>query len=116
MGNYIKAGNVSEFKDGSMKKVSAGGKDILVAMVGGNFYAAGNRCPHMGGDLSAGKLEGTVVTCPRHGSQFDIKTGETKRWLKGSGIVSAIGKAMKSPRSLPVYKVKVEGDSISIEV
>ena len=116
MGSYVKASSVSEFQDGSMKKVSAGGKDILVARVGGSFYAVGNRCPHMSGDLSAGTLEGSIVTCPRHGSQFDVKTGENKRWMKGSGIASAIGKALKSPQSLPVYKVKVEGDDINIEV
>ncbi len=44
----------------------------LLARVGDKYYAADNRCPHMGGKLSPGKLEGTVVTCPRHGSQFDL--------------------------------------------
>jgi 3-phenylpropionate/trans-cinnamate dioxygenase ferredoxin component len=116
MGNYVKVGSVSEFKDDGMKKVSVEGKDILLARVGGNYYAVGNKCAHMGGNLSAGKLEGSIVTCPRHGSQFDVKTGENKRWMKGSGIAAAIGKTLKSPQSLPVYKVKVEGDAISVEV
>jgi nitrite reductase/ring-hydroxylating ferredoxin subunit len=116
MGNYVKAGNVNEFKEGSKKKVSVEGKEILLVRVDGNYYAIGNRCAHMGGDLSAGTLEGIIITCPRHGSQFDIRNGENIRWLKGSGFAAAVGKALKSPRSLPVYKVKVEGDTISIEV
>jgi 3-phenylpropionate/trans-cinnamate dioxygenase ferredoxin subunit len=116
MGNYVRVGSIGEFKDGTMKKVTAEGKDILVVRVDGSYYAVSNKCAHMGGNLSAGKLEGSIVTCPRHGSQFDVKTGENKRWMKGSGIAAAIGKTLKPPRSLPVYKVKVEGNDISVEV
>jgi 3-phenylpropionate/trans-cinnamate dioxygenase ferredoxin subunit len=116
MSSFVRAGSTSEFKDGSMKKVTIEGKEILLAMSGGNFYAVGNRCPHMGGDLSAGTLQGTLVTCPRHGSQFDVTTGENKRWMKGSGLFYAIGKTFKSPQGLPKYNVKVEGDNISVEI
>ena len=116
MGKYIEAGKTGEFKDGSKKKVSVGGQEILLAKVGNNYYAVSNRCPHMNGDLSAGTLEGTIITCPRHGSQFDIRDGKNVRWLKGAGLFSAVGKALKSPQPLTTYKVKVEGDTISIEV
>lgn len=40
------------------------GQEILVARVGDNYYSVDNRCPHMGGNLSKGNLEGTIVTCP----------------------------------------------------
>jgi 3-phenylpropionate/trans-cinnamate dioxygenase ferredoxin subunit len=116
MGKYVKVGTTAEFSDGSKKKVSIEGQDILLARVGINYYAVGNRCPHMGGDLSKGTLEGTVITCPRHGSQFDLRDGKNLRWMKGSGMFAAIGKALKSPQPVKTYKVKVEGDSISIEV
>jgi len=116
MGNYVKAGNTSEFRDGTKKKVIISEKEILLAMAGGRFYAVSNNCPHMNGDLSAGTLEGTVITCLRHGSQFDIREGANIRWLKGTGLISAVGKALKSPKSLQTYKVKVEGDTILIEV
>ncbi|MHB8105054.1 MAG: Rieske (2Fe-2S) protein [Dehalococcoidales bacterium] len=116
MGNYVKVGVTGEFKDGVKKKVSIGGQDIMVAKVGGSYYAVSNRCVHMGGDLSNGTLEGTVITCPRHSSQFDVRDGKNIRWLKGSGIFSAVGNALSSPKSLATYKVKVEGDAISVEV
>ena len=116
MGNFVKAAKVTEFKDGTRKKVSIGDKEILLARVSGKFYAVGNRCAHMGGDLSAGTLEGNIVTCPRHGSQFDITSGKNLRWMKGSGLAAAVGKAIKSPRPIPAYNVKVEGDDISIEI
>lgn len=115
MGSFIEAGKTGEFKDG-MKKVLVGGKEILLARVEGKYYAVGNRCPHMGGDLAMGQLNGTVVTCPRHGSQFDITDGHNIRWMKGSGLFSAVGKALKHPRPLPTYNVRVDGDAILIEV
>ena len=116
MGKFIEAGKTGELKDGGKKKVSAGGQDILLARVGNSYYAVSNRCPHMSGDLSAGTLEGTIITCPRHGSQFDIRDGKNVRWLKGSGLFSVVGKAIKSPKPLQTYKVKIEGDTISIGV
>jgi nitrite reductase/ring-hydroxylating ferredoxin subunit len=116
MGNFVKAGGTSEFQDGSKRKVTIEGHEILLARVGDKYYAVGSRCPHMGGDLAAGQLKGTIVTCPLHGSQFDISNGSVVRWLKGSGLISAVGKVLKSPRTLPTYSVKVDGDAILIEV
>ena len=91
MSELVKVAQVDELKDGAMKEVLAQGREILLARVGDNYYAADNRCPHMGGKLSRGKLEGTIVTCPRHGSQFDLSDGRVVRWLKGSGLVSVPG-------------------------
>jgi len=116
MGKYVNVGNTGEFSDGSKKKVSIEGQEIMIARVGNIYYAVGNRCTHMAGDLSAGTLEGTVITCPRHGSQFDIRDGKNIRWMKRAGLFSAVGKALKSPKPIPSYKVKVEGDKIMVEV
>jgi 3-phenylpropionate/trans-cinnamate dioxygenase ferredoxin subunit len=116
MAEFVEVARVAELKDGVMQAVSAAGKEILLAQVGGNYYAADNRCPHMGGKLAQGKLEGTVVTCPRHGSQFDISSGQVVRWLKGAGLGAMLGKALKSPKTLTVYKVKVEGGKIMVEI
>lgn len=41
----------------------------------GAVYAIEDRCPHAGAELSLGELNGTVLTCPRHGSQFDVCNG-----------------------------------------
>lgn len=116
MSDIAEAGKTSELGDGVMKEISVQGRSILVARVRDNYYAADNRCPHMGGKLSQGKLEGTVVTCPLHGSQFDLKDGRVVRWIKGTGLMSIIGKALKSPKPLTVYNVRVEYDKILIEI
>jgi 3-phenylpropionate/trans-cinnamate dioxygenase ferredoxin subunit len=116
MGNFIEAGKVSDFEDGAKKKLQAQGHEILLARIKDEFYAVSNRCPHLGGDLSEGRLEGTIITCPRHGSQFDIRDGKTIRWLKGSGIFSAVGKALKPPKPLETYNVKIEDNVVRIEI
>jgi 3-phenylpropionate/trans-cinnamate dioxygenase ferredoxin subunit len=107
MGIFVKTGSTGDFQNGTRKKVSLKGQDIMLARVGDKYYAIGNRCPHFRGDLSAGTLEGTIVTCPRHGSQFDLTDGHNVRWLRGG---PAAGKAV------PSFKVKVEGDAIMVEV
>lgn len=114
--SMTEVGKIGEMKNGTMKEISVDGREILLARVDDQYYATDNRCPHMGGNLSQGKLEGTVVTCPKHNSQFDLKNGRVVRWLKGSGFVSAVGKALKSPRPLITYNVKVQDDNILIEI
>jgi 3-phenylpropionate/trans-cinnamate dioxygenase ferredoxin subunit len=116
MGNFIPVAKTSELKNGAMKQVNVQGHELLIAQVGGKYYATDNRCLHMGGNLSQGKLEGTVVTCPRHGSQFDLQDGHVIRWLKGSGLVSSMTKALKGDKQLATYKVKTEGNSIMVEI
>lgn len=116
MGEFIEVSKIDELKDGAMKAVNVAGREILIARVGDKCYAADNRCPHMGGKLSQGKLEGTVVTCPIHGSQFDLRGGQVVRWLKGAGLLSMVGKALKAPRPLAIYNVKIEDDRILIEI
>jgi len=115
-GNFVPAGKTNELEDGTMKAVLAQGREILLARVGNNYYAADNRCPHMGGKLSQGKLKGTVVTCPRHGSQFDLNDGRVVRWLKTPGLISMVSKALKLSRPLTTYRVKVEDDTILVEI
>ena len=116
MSSLVEAGKTSELQEGAMKQVLVQGREVLLARVGDSYYATDNRCPHMGGKLSQGKLEGTVVTCPLHGSKFELRDGQVVRWLKGSGFLSRVGKALKSPRQLTTYNVKVEDDKILIEI
>lgn len=75
---------------------------IAVYHVGGTIYAAGDVCPHAGAKLSEGTLDGAVVTCPLHGSQFDVRSGERVR----------------GPADLPVptYRVAIEGGVAFIEI
>ncbi len=109
----LKTGDLSS---GQMKAYQAGGREILVARVGDRFFAAENRCPHLGGNLAGGKLEGNVVTCPRHGSQFDLKDGRVVRWTDWSGWKLQVARIFKPPRALVVHATKVEGDRVLVQI
>ena len=53
--------------------------EVAVFNVAGNFCATQGKCTHRQGPLSEGKLDGSTVTCPKHGAQFDVYTGEVWR-------------------------------------
>ncbi|OGO07766.1 MAG: (2Fe-2S)-binding protein [Chloroflexi bacterium RBG_13_57_8] len=116
MGSYVEIARTGDLRDGEKKKVAVKGLEIMLARVGGNYYGIGNRCAHMGGDLSMGTLEGKIITCPRHGSQYDVTDGHNVRWMRGTGLAAAIGKVIKPPRPVPAYRVKIEGDAVLAEI
>ncbi len=92
------------------------GKELLLAQVGDKYYCVDNRCPHLGGDLSAGELEGTVVTCPVHHSQFDLKDGSVIRWTDWSGIKLKLSNLFRSPRTLTNHDLIIEEDTILVKI
>jgi 3-phenylpropionate/trans-cinnamate dioxygenase ferredoxin subunit len=102
--------------DGQMKMVMAGDKEILLALVGNKVYATQNRCPHTGGNLSHGTLNGAVVTCPRHGSQYDVRDGRVLRWTNWSPVFLFFAKLLRSPRPLKTYTVTIEAGKIFVNV
>lgn len=112
----LKVGKVGKLADGAMESISTKQGEFLLARVGNSYYAADNRCPHMKGKLAEGTLEGTVVTCPLHGSQFDLKDGKVVRWMRGTGVLSRVGKVFKSAKNLKTYPVQVKDAQILIEL
>ena len=106
---YVRVSGKLEIAVGEMKKVMLDGRDVLIANVGGKYYAVGGECTHFGGDLSEGVLEGNVVTCPNHKARFDVTTGK---------VVSPPAEALSHPdiEDLPTYLVKVEHQDIMIKV
>jgi 3-phenylpropionate/trans-cinnamate dioxygenase ferredoxin component len=105
---FRKVADTSELPAGTMKKVSLDGKDVLLVNVDGAYYAIDNKCTHLGGSLVEGTLEGNVVTCPRHGSRFDVKTGKAV----GKAKVAFIKMMPKDEKS---YAAKVESTDILLE-
>jgi 3-phenylpropionate/trans-cinnamate dioxygenase ferredoxin component len=112
MNDYMEIGTINDLENGEMKKVQVDGKDFLVVRRDDMYYCADNRCPHMGGDLSQGTLNGTLVTCPRHHSQFDLVDGHVVRWTDFSGAKLRMARLFKSPRPLKTYEVTIDGDKL----
>jgi 3-phenylpropionate/trans-cinnamate dioxygenase ferredoxin subunit len=116
MAEFLPIAKTGELKDGAMKQVTISGKQVLLARIGDNYYAAENRCPHLGGKLDQGNLNGKIITCPLHGSQFDITTGEVIRWTNFTGIALKMGKLLKAPHSLVTYRVKIDGSDVLVDI
>ena len=75
MTERLRIASRDEVPPGSGKVVVAGGRVLALFNVEGEFYAVDNSCPHRGGPLGEGHLQGKVVTCPWHGWQFDLTCG-----------------------------------------
>ncbi len=116
MSEFYKAINTGDLANGEMKNIEINRKDVLIAREGDEFYASTNKCPHLGGKLSKGDLDGHVVTCPLHKSKFNLKTGEVIQWTDFSGVTGAIAKAVKKPKPLKVFKVEVKEKDVMVEL
>jgi len=99
-GDYVKVASVDDLAAGEMMMIELGGDLICLANVDGTFYAISDDCSHVGGALSEGELEGSTVTCPLHGGQFDMRTGKAIRRPPLEDVAS--------------YAVKVEGQDVLI--
>ena len=107
--SFIQVAKIDQIPLGTMASFTVGGKEILIVNYDGNYYAMRLKCTHMGGDLSKGKLEGKVVTCPRHGSKFDVTTGECISGPKFGFIKLKVKDEL-------TYTVRVEGNNIMVDI
>jgi 3-phenylpropionate/trans-cinnamate dioxygenase ferredoxin component len=94
-------GSAKDAVPGQMRVFDLDGTKVNVASAGGSLYAFDDTCTHAGCSLAKGKLEGTIVTCACHGSQFDVTSGSVLR-----------GPAQRPVRS---RAVKVEGENLLAE-
>ena len=101
MPGFVKMATLDELPVGGSKEVEHDGRIYALFNVDGRIAAIDGICPHQGGPLADGPLEGTLVTCPWHGWQFDVCTGKTP-----------LGSKLKQT----VYEVKVEGQDVMVAV
>ncbi|MBI3894968.1 MAG: Rieske 2Fe-2S domain-containing protein [Acidobacteria bacterium] len=99
MPKFLSVARASDLRPGEGKLIMVRDKPMALFNVDGKFYAINYICPHMGGPLGEGKVDGFVVSCPWHGWTFDVRTGLADH--PGGHSVSA-------------YEVLVEGDEVKI--
>jgi 3-phenylpropionate/trans-cinnamate dioxygenase ferredoxin subunit len=116
VGEYVEALKESDLRDGEMREITLCGRDLLLARVAGRFYAADDRCPHLGGHLSRGKLDGTTVICPRHHSRFDLQSGRALQWTDWRGWKVHLAQTLRPPRAVATYPVTVKDGRVLIEL
>ncbi|GLR66254.1 hypothetical protein GCM10010909_09340 [Acidocella aquatica] len=80
--SQIEAAKSDQVRDSKLHIVNAGGHSVALTRVNGKVQAFVNKCPHLGMPLTKGKIEGGAVTCPFHGSKFDICSGRNMDWVK----------------------------------
>ncbi len=102
MGDYIEVAFVGELKSGEAKLIEINGREIALFNCEGKYYAVDNDCTHVGGPLCDGEVCGTTVTCPWHGAEFDLKSGQAL--------------APAAEKDINTYNVHVDGDIIKIEI
>lgn len=76
MSNWIRIAAVADCAPGESRELVAGDRIVALFNVDGQFFALDGVCPHQGGPLGKGLLAGCLVTCPWHGWQFDVRTGQ----------------------------------------
>lgn len=99
MPRFVKVAKVNEMPPGTAREFQADGKMIALYNVEGKFYALDNVCLHRGGPLGQGTLAGSVVTCPWHGWEYNVASGET---------------VFNDQIKVQAFEVKVEGDDILV--
>jgi 3-phenylpropionate/trans-cinnamate dioxygenase ferredoxin subunit len=77
---------LAELPAGSLRRVTFGDLDVLLANTSLGLAAVDDRCPHMAAPLSIGELEGCVVACPLHSGRFDLETGEPVQMPTTGGL------------------------------
>lgn len=105
----------TEIAPGQMKSFSAGGQRVLVINLNGEFQAVSELCPHLSVPLSRGRLEGECLTCPGHGSQFNVRDGSVLKWIgRKPGFLSGLldGK----PKTLKRYAISIEAGALYVDV
>nr|BAL55771.1 Rieske 2Fe-2S family protein [uncultured Acetothermia bacterium]BAL57084.1 Rieske 2Fe-2S family protein [uncultured Acetothermia bacterium]BAL58793.1 biphenyl dioxygenase [Candidatus Acetothermum autotrophicum] len=102
MSKKIKVATVGELAPGQYKSLEIGDERIALFNIAGKFYALKDVCTHDGGILTGGTLRGYIIECPRHGAQFDVRTGAVVRLPAYVGVET--------------YPVSVEGNDIYISV
>ena len=101
MAEFEVVGRADDLTEGEMQAFDVGGTQVAVANVAGEFHAFGDTCTHLQCSLAEGDLEETTVTCPCHGSEFDVTNGEV----------------LRGPAREPVgaYEVRAEGGNLEIK-
>jgi len=97
---FHRVADAAALDPGSATIVSVQGVELALFTVDDAHYAIENTCPHRGGPLGSGGLDGTCVRCPWHGWEIDVTTGEHVR----------------SDAGVETYDVAVDGDGVYVRV
>ncbi len=99
---WTKVARSTDIAPGEARVARVRYREFALYNVDGRIYATGNRCPHQGGSLADGFLEGPRIVCPLHGWAFDVRTGAAAYPAQ--------------PGRVKVYPVKVENGEVWVDL
>jgi 3-phenylpropionate/trans-cinnamate dioxygenase ferredoxin subunit len=99
---FVTTVKASELKPDGLIAIDVRGTPIAFANVGGTYYAFDDKCTHEQCSLAESDLAGTTITCMCHGAEFDVRTGQVL--------------APPAPAPIKVYPIRINGDSLEVEV
>ena len=102
MAEFVPVTHGATPEQGTLAAFDVGGERVSVVSLDGTLYAFDDLCPHRQCSLAEGRLEGVVVTCPCHGSRFDVTTGER---LRGPAVCG-----------VRAFAVRVEAGALRVEI
>jgi NAD(P)H-dependent nitrite reductase small subunit len=97
--DFVAVARVSDVAPGTGRTVVVDRREIALFNVGGTFYALDNTCPHQGGPLAEGWIEGATVTCPWHAWCFKLADGKM---------------TLGDYASVDAFDVRIEGDVVAV--
>ncbi len=123
MARRIPIGTVDDFPPGHLRRIGAQGTVILLARLeDGTLCAVLDECSHMALPIGEVPLDGTVITCPHHRSEFDICTGQNLDWVRKRGGIALprwvrrLADRGETPRPLHTVPVVVEDGQVYVEI
>jgi len=117
MAQWHAVGQEGLLADGQMSEITVAGTQVLLARVAGQYYAAQARCPHLGGHLARGRLDGHMIVCPLHGSQFDLCDGQNTNWTPGlPSLARKLSQAVKKPMPLRTFTTRLQDGQVWVEI
>lgn len=99
---FVAIASTDEIANGERLFVEIGDLPVVIFNVAGQYFAIGDVCSHDDGPLGEGEIDGFAVKCPRHGAEFDVRTGKV---LSLPAIVD-----------IPAYPVRVEEGQIMLGI
>jgi 3-phenylpropionate/trans-cinnamate dioxygenase ferredoxin subunit len=100
--DFMEIAPASELPNGQRLFVDVGDRPIVIFNIAGQFFAIGDVCTHDDGPVGDGDLEGFNIVCPRHGAEFDVRTGKVMQ--------------MPAVVDLPAYPVQVREGQIFVGI
>ena len=76
MSDFVRVMAAADLPPGQARQIEVEGQPVAVFNVDGTFHALSGKCPHRGGPLGEGFVEGNEVSCPWHNWTFDVTSGE----------------------------------------